>query len=81
MNIYTMSEARAKLFSLVEHVQESHEPVILKGKRANAVILSQEDYDAMQETLYLHSIPGLVRSILDASDEPLADAVKWTDDL
>lgn len=81
MNIYSMSEARAKLFSLVEQVQASHEPVILKGKRTNAVILSQEDYEALQETLYLHSVPGLVPSILEASKEPLKDAVKWTDDL
>ncbi len=80
MNIYNMSEARAKLFSLVEQVQETHEPVILKGKRANAVILSQEDYDALQETLYLHSIPGLVQSILEASKEPLeecSDKLDW----
>ena len=81
MNIYTMSEARAKLFSLVEQVQDSHEPVILKGKRANAVILSQEDYESLQETLYLHSVPGLAQSIMDASKEPLEDAVKWADDL
>lgn len=81
MNIYNMSEARAKLFSLVEQVQETHEPIILKGKRASAVILSQEDYESLQETLYLHCVPGLVRSILDASKEPLEDAVKWTDDL
>lgn len=76
-----MSEARAKLFSLVEQVQQSHEPVILKGKRANAVILSQEDYDSLQETLYLHSVPGLTESILQAGKEPIENAVQWTDDL
>lgn len=81
MNIYTVTEARSKLFSLVEQIQDSHNPVILKGKRANAVMLSQEDYESLQETLYLHSVPGLVQSILDASKEPLEDAVKWTDDL
>jgi len=80
MNIYNMSEARAKLFSLADQVQESHEPIILKGKRNNVVILAQEDYDSLQETLYLHSIPGLVQSILDASKEPLeecSDKLDW----
>ncbi len=73
MNIYTTSEARAKLFALVDQVHESHEPVILKGKRSSAVMLSQEDYDSLQETLYLYSIPKLVDSILEASKEPLEE--------
>lgn len=81
MDVYTITEARAKLFSLVGQVQESHKPVILKGKHAKAVILSQEDYEALQETLYIHSVPGLAQSILSASKEPLEDAVKWTDDV
>ena len=81
MNIYTTSEARTKLFSLVDQVQDSHEPIYLKGKRNTAVILSKEDYEGLQETLYLYSIPGLVESILEASNEPLDQCVEWTDDI
>jgi antitoxin YefM len=58
----------------------THESVYIKGKRCNAVILSEEDYDSLQETLYLYSIPNLVKSILDAGKKPLeerADKLEW----
>jgi len=81
MQVYTLTEARAKLFNLVDEVQTSHEPIYLKGKRKDAVILSKEDYEGLQETLYLYSIPDLVESILEASKEPLEECIEWTDDL
>jgi len=65
MQIYTLSEARAKLFTLVDEVQTSHEPIYLKGKRKNAVILSQENYEGLLETLAIYAMPGLVKSILE----------------
>jgi len=70
MTIYTSTQARAKLFNLIDETNQTHEPIYIKGKRSEAVILSKEDYESMQETLYLHSIPGLVKSILDASNSP-----------
>jgi prevent-host-death family protein len=81
MNIYTSTQARAKLFNLIDETNNTHEPIYIKGKRSDAVIVSREDYESMQETLYLHSIPGLVESILEASKEPLEECVEWTDEL
>ncbi len=75
MNIYTSTQARAKLFSLIDETNQTHEPIYIKGKRSDAVILSKEDYESMQETLYLHSIPGLVKSILNASNAPPEDYI------
>jgi len=64
MTIYTSTQARAKLFNLIDETNQTHEPIYIKGKRSDAVILSKEDYESMQETLYLHSIPGLVEKII-----------------
>ena len=50
-------------------------PIYIKGKRSSAVILSKEDYESMQETLYFHTKPGLVKMILEASSEPLEECV------
>lgn len=81
MSILTVTEARTKLFKLVDEINISHEPVFIKGKRNNAVIVSEEDYESMQETIYLNSIPGMAQSIIEASEEPLEDCVEWSDDL
>jgi prevent-host-death family protein len=75
MTIYTSTQARAKLFHLIDETNQTHEPIYIKGKRSDAVILSKEDYESMQETLYLHSVPGLVKSILDASNAPPEDYI------
>jgi antitoxin YefM len=71
MEIYTTSQARANLFQLVDDVAMHHQPVYVVGKRNKAVLISEEDYSGMMETLYLHSIPGMVKSILEADKEPL----------
>ncbi|MEQ1666361.1 MAG: type II toxin-antitoxin system Phd/YefM family antitoxin [Bdellovibrionales bacterium] len=63
MDIYTASEARSKLYNLIDYVADSHEPIHVKGKRNQAVLISEEDFAAMQETLYLMSIPGMRESI------------------
>jgi prevent-host-death family protein len=77
---YTATEARKHLYSLVDRVQESHEPVQITGKRGAAVLVSQEDWDAVQETLYLVSIPGMRESILEGLATPaseLEDELNW----
>lgn len=71
MEIYTTSEARTKLYKIVDQVSEAHEPVYIKGRRNKAVILSEEDFRNMQETLYLLSIPGMRESIKEGMDEPV----------
>ena len=66
MNIVTASEARANLYRLIDDSAQSHHPVIIKGKRHTAVLVSGEDWAAIQETLFLTSIPGMRESILQS---------------
>ena len=71
MNILTASEARANLYRLIDQTVESHEPIIISGRRSNAVLLSEEDWNAIQETLYLLAVPGMRESIKAGMAEPL----------
>ena len=72
----SVSEARKKLFKLVDDVTESHIPVTITGKRNNAVLLSEEDWSSIQETLHLMSIPGMKESIQEGLDTPVEDCSK-----
>ena len=63
MEILSASEARANLFSLVEQVNKDHLPRQITSRKGNAVLLSKDDWDSLQETLYLQSIPGFVQSV------------------
>lgn len=77
---YTATEARRHLYNLVDQVQESHEPVWITGKRGNAVLVSEDDWRAVQETLYLTSVPGMRESILEGMATPaeqLEDELDW----
>jgi antitoxin YefM len=67
------TEARKRLYALIDEVGESHEPLQITGKRGNAVLLSEADWNAIQETLHLVSIPGMRESILDGLATPVAD--------
>lgn len=60
MEIFSASQARAKLFSLLEQVNKDHSPRVITSRQGDAVILSKDDWDSIQETLYLQSIPGLL---------------------
>ncbi|HJD56256.1 MAG TPA: type II toxin-antitoxin system Phd/YefM family antitoxin [Rickettsia endosymbiont of Pyrocoelia pectoralis] len=75
MAIYTSSQARANLFNLIDETNKTHEPIYIKGKRNNAVIISEQDYEGLQETLAIYSVPGLVERILEASKEPLEECI------
>ena len=80
INTLTASEARANLYRLIDQTVESHEPIIITGKRSSAVLLSAEDWSAIQETLYLLAVPGMRESIKTGMAEPLAKsskALKW----
>jgi len=80
MTTITASQARAGLYRLIDQAAESHKPVLISGKRANAVLVSEEDWSAIQETLYLLAVPGMRESIKDAMAEPVAKskkALKW----
>jgi len=71
MSVLTASDARSNLYRLIDQTNESHEPVIISGKRNNAVLISEEDWKSIQETLFLVSIPGMKESIIDGMKEPL----------
>lgn len=65
MTMVNVTEARAKLYSLIDEAATTHQPIVIKGKRANAVLLSEDDWNAIKETLYLVSIPSMRESIVD----------------
>ena len=74
------TEARKRLYALIDEVGDSHEPVQITGKRGNAVLLSETDWNAIQETLHLVSIPGMRESILEGLATPaeeLSDQPGW----
>ena len=80
MTTLTASEARANLYRLIDEAAQSHQPIVIAGKRSNAVLISSEDWQAIQETLYLLSVPGMRESIKAGRAEPLAKsakAVRW----
>ena len=79
MAILTASDARSNLYRLIDHTNESHEPVIITGKRNNAVLISEGDWKSIQETLYLISIPGMKESIVAGMKEPLSNSIKKID--
>jgi antitoxin YefM len=72
MTTLTASEARASLYRLIDEAAESHRPILISGKRRSAVLVSAEDWQAIQETLYLLSVPGMRESIRKGMKEPLA---------
>jgi prevent-host-death family protein len=65
MTILNATEARAKLYSLIDEAASTHQPILIRGKKGNAVLLSEEDWNAINETLYLLSIPGMRKSIIE----------------
>ncbi len=80
MTTLTASQARAGLYRLIDQAAESHKPVVISGKRANAVLVSEEDWSAIQETLYLLAIPGMRESIKESMAEPITKSkrvLKW----
>ncbi|MFN9709106.1 MAG: type II toxin-antitoxin system Phd/YefM family antitoxin [Burkholderiales bacterium] len=79
MTILSASEARANLYRLIDQTAESHEPIFISGKRTDAVLISAEDWKAIQETLFLLSIPGMRESIKEGMTEPLGNSAKELD--
>jgi prevent-host-death family protein len=69
----TATEARSKLYRLIDEAAESHQPIIITGKRNKAVLVSEEDWSAIQETLYLLSVPGMRESIREGMSTPATE--------
>jgi len=76
MTSIPVTKARSQLYRLLDVTAGSHEPIQITGKRSNAVLVSEEDWRSIQETLYLMSIPGMRDSIRKGVAEPLNEARK-----
>ena len=71
MKTITVSKARSDLYRLLDEAAASHEPVQITGRRGNAVLVSEEDWRSIQETLYLLSVPGMRESIRKGMKTPI----------
>lgn len=67
----TATEARSNLYRLIDETAESHQPIVIMGKRNKAVLVAEEDWAAIQETLYLLSVKGMRESIREGMDTPV----------
>lgn len=80
MSGVTATEARSNLYRLIDEAAESHQPIVITGKRNNAVLVSEEDWSALQETLYLLSVPDMRESIREGMETPVDECdtdLKW----
>ena len=73
MTTITATEARAKLYRLIDEAASSHQPLLISGKRNKAVLISEEDWEAIQETLFLLSVPGMRESIREGMETPVEE--------
>ena len=80
MNSITVTDARKTLYKLINESADSHEPILITGRNANAVLISEEDWNAVNETLHLLSIQGMRESIIEGLQTPLEDcdeSIEW----
>ncbi len=76
----SVSQVRKDIYNVMDETAQSHEPVLITGKRNNVVMLSQEDWNAIEETLYLNSIPNMASSIqesMSADDSEFTEDIEW----
>jgi antitoxin YefM len=79
MAAITASEARANLYRLIDEAAATHQPLVISGKRNNAVLVSEEDWEAIQETLFLLSVPGMRESIREGMEMPVDECAEDLD--
>jgi prevent-host-death family protein len=80
MHTVTAEQAKAHLDELIAQTTADHQPVHITGEQASAVILSEDDWNAIAETLYLNAIPGMADSLneaMQAPDSAFSDKVDW----
>jgi len=78
--VMTVSQARTNIYKIMDETAQTHQPIMITGKRNNVVMLSEEDWNAIEETLYLNSIPGMASSIKEAMDSPnskFSEDIEW----
>ena len=73
MATLSVTEARKKLYRLIDETALTHEPITITGKRGNAILLSESDWRAIQETMFLINIPGMRDSIVEGLKTPIDD--------
>jgi len=73
MTILNATQARSKLYSLIDETAKTHRPIVITGKRNNAILLAEQDWNAIAETLSLLSVPGMAASIREGMEIPVAE--------
>ena len=79
MTTLNVTEARSNLYKLIDETAISHQPITIKGKRSNAVLVSEEDWNAISETLYLLSVPNMRESIINGLNTGIESCTKDID--
>jgi antitoxin YefM len=79
MTTLSATEARTKLYRLIDQASLSHEPIVITGKRGNAVLISEDDWRSIQETMYLLNIPGMRESIREGLATPIENCKERID--
>jgi len=79
MTILNVTEARSKLYSLIDEASDTHQPIVITGKRGNAVLVSEEDWNSITETLHLLSVPGMRESIKEGMNETIDKCARQLD--
>lgn len=79
MTTLNATDARAKLYHLIDETTETHQPIVITGKRGNAVLISEADWNSINETLHLLSVPGMRESIREGMETDLKDCDKDLD--
>jgi len=78
--VMTVSQARTNIYKIMDETAQTHQPIIITGKRNNVVMLSEEDWNAIEETLYLNSVKDMASSIkeaMDAPDSEFSEDIEW----
>lgn len=76
----SVSQVRADIYNVMYETARSHQPILITGKRNNAVMLSEADWNAIEETLYLSSMPNVLSSLIESKKAPnceFSDSVEW----
>ncbi len=79
MTTLNATEARSKLYNLIDETAQTHQPIVITGKRGNAVLLAENDWNSINETLFLLSVPGMRESIREGMDTSLDECDKDLD--
>ncbi len=78
--VMTVSQARTNIYKIMDETAQTHQPIMITGKRNNVVMISEEDWNAIEETLYLNSVAGMADSIkeaMNAPDSEFSEEIEW----